>query len=319
MNENLLGIDIGGTKCAIIYGKRDGDSVEIADKVKFATTGVDETIANILGGVEAMMAKHALTPGNTRAVGISCGGPLSSERGVVMSPPNLPGWDNIPICRLVSERTGVKANLQNDANACAIAEWKFGAGRGTRNMVFLTFGTGLGAGIIANGQIYAGTNDNGGEVGHIRLSEWGPVGYGKAGSFEGFASGGGIAQLAKTMLAEKFQMGEKVSWCTPQTLSQVTAKLVAEQAAQGDPLALKVYETSARYLGRGLSIIIDILNPEVIVIGSIFARCEDLLRPEMHRVIDAEALPGAARVCRVVPAALGEAIGDYASLSVACL
>ena len=213
----------------------------------------------------------------------------------------------------------IKANLQNDANACAIAEWKFGAGRGTRNMVFLTFGTGLGAGIIANGQIYAGTNDNGGEVGHIRLSEWGPVGYGKAGSFEGFASVGGIAQMAKLLLKEKFQMGEKVDWCTPETLDEVTAKLVAEQAAKGDPLARKVYDTSAMYLGRGLSVIIDILNPEVIVIGSIFARCEDMLRPGMQRVIDAEALPGAARVCKVVPAALGEAIGDYASLSVACI
>ena len=319
MKNNLLGIDIGGTKCAIIYGKRDGDNVEIADKTRFATTSVDETIARILDELEVMMKKHGLTQDNTLAVGISCGGPLSSERGVVMSPPNLPGWDNIPICRLVTERTGIKANLQNDANACAIAEWKFGAGRGTRNMVFLTFGTGLGAGIIANGQIYAGTNDNGGEVGHIRLSEWGPVGYGKAGSFEGFASGGGIAQMAKILLKEKFQMGEKVDWCTPETLDEVTAKLVAEQAAKGDPLARKVYDTSAMYLGRGLSIIIDILNPEVIVIGSIFARCEDMLRPGMQRVIDAEALPGAARVCKVVPAALGEAIGDYASLSVACI
>ncbi len=319
MKNNLLGIDIGGTKCAIIYGKRHGDNVEIADKTRFETTGVDETIARILNELEAMMKKHDLTPDNTLAVGISCGGPLSSERGVVMSPPNLPGWDNIPICRLVTERTGIKANLQNDANACAIAEWKFGAGRGTRNMVFLTFGTGLGAGIIANGQIYAGTNDNGGEVGHIRLSEWGPVGYGKAGSFEGFASGGGIAQMAKILLKEKFQMGEKVDWCTPDTLDEVTAKLVAEQAAKGDPLARQVYDTSAMYLGRGLSIIIDILNPEVIVIGSIFARCEDMLRPGMQRVIDAEALPGAARVCKVVPAALGEAIGDYASLSVACI
>ena len=319
MKNNLLGIDIGGTKCAIIYGKRDGDNVEITDKTRFATTSVDDTIARILDELEVMMKKHGLTQDNTLAVGISCGGPLSSERGVVMSPPNLPGWDNIPICRLVTERTGIKANLQNDANACAIAEWKFGAGRGTRNMVFLTFGTGLGAGIIANGQIYAGTNDNGGEVGHIRLSEWGPVGYGKAGSFEGFASGGGIAQMAKILLKEKFQMGEKVDWCTPETLDEVTAKLVAEQAAKGDPLARKVYDTSAMYLGRGLSIIIDILNPEVIVIGSIFARCEDMLRPGMQRVIDAEALPGAARVCKVVPAALGEAIGDYASLSVACI
>ncbi|MBP5497788.1 MAG: ROK family protein [Muribaculaceae bacterium] len=319
MKENLLGVDIGGTKCAVIYGIKDGDSLEIADKIRFETTNVTETVDNILLNLDEMMRRHELTPQNTLAVGVSCGGPLSSEKGVVMSPPNLPGWDNIPICEIITNRTGIKTNLQNDANACAIAEWKFGAGRGTRNMVFLTFGTGLGAGIIANGQIYAGTNDNAGEVGHIRLSEWGPVGYGKAGSFEGFDSGGGIAQIARTLLTEHFQMGGKVDWCTPETLPQVTAKLVAEQAAKGDPIASRVFQISALYLGRGLSIIIDILNPEVIVIGSIFARCEDLLRPQMQQIIDCEALPGAARVCRVLPAELGEAIGDYASLSVACI
>ena len=278
---------------------------------------MDETLARILSEVKAMAQRHGLDASNTKAVGISCGGPLDSRRGIVQSPPNLPGWDDIPIVRLVEEATGIRAALQNDANACALAEWKYGAGRGTRNMVFLTFGTGMGAGLVLDGKLYAGTNDNGGEVGHIRLSDFGPVGYGKAGSFEGFASGGGIAQLAQSAAKEQLMMGRKVAWCPDGDLSAITAKTVAEAAAAGDALAIGVYQTSAAYLGRALSILIDILNPEVIAIGSIFVRAEQLIRPFMQAVIDREALPAAAAVCQVKPAELGEQIGDFASLSIA--
>ena len=317
MKTNLLGIDIGGTKCAVIYGVDTDGVLEIADKVRFETTKVDETLGRILSEVKAMAGRHGLNGSNTKAVGISCGGPLDSRTGVVQSPPNLPGWDNIPIVKLVEEATGIRAALQNDANACALAEWKYGAGRGTRNMVFLTFGTGMGAGLVLDGKLYAGTNDNGGEVGHIRLSDFGPVGYGKAGSFEGFASGGGIAQLAQSAVKEQLMMGRKVAWCPDGDLSSITAKTVAEAAAAGDALAIGVYRTSAEYLGRALSVLIDILNPEVIAIGSIFVRAEALIRPFMQAAIDREALPAAAAVCQVKPAELGEQIGDFASLSIA--
>ncbi len=317
MKENLLGIDIGGTKCAVIYGIKDGETVEIVDKSVFATTKVNETIAQILKETDAMMSKHMLSSANTNAIGICCGGPLDSKKGVVMSPPNLPGWDNIPIVSEVEKLTGIKTSLHNDANACALAEWKFGAGRGTENMVFLTFGTGLGAGLILDGKLYTGTNDNAGEVGHIRLSKFGPVGYGKAGSFEGFASGGGIAQLAKTALKEQMQVGKSVSWCSREDVEHVTARQVAEAAHTGDDLACRVYETSAVYLGKGLSVIIDILNPEVIVIGGIYTRNKDMMEPVMQRIIEREALDCATSVCRIRPAELGEQIGDYAALSVA--
>jgi glucokinase len=300
----------------VTYGIKTGDNLTVVDKEKFPTTEVNETIAHICAATKAMMQKHGLTPQNTSAIGISCGGPLDSRKGVVMSPPNLPGWDNIPITAIIEKETGIKCGLQNDANACALAEWKFGAGRGTQNMVFLTFGTGLGAGIIANGQIYTGANDNAGEAGHIRLAEFGPVGYGKAGSFEGFASGSGIAQLARMRLSEVYQMGGKVAWCDYGQIDTITAKDVTEAAAAGDPLALEIVQLSARYLGIGLSVLIDILNPELIVIGGVFARRESLFRPQMEETIRREALPLASRVCRVVPAQLGEAIGDYAALSV---
>ena len=317
MKKNILGVDIGGTKCAVIYGQKEGDTLHLVEKVKFPTTSVDETIANICSEIEQMMGRHGLDSSNTGAIGISCGGPLDSKRGVVMSPPNLPGWNDIPIVRMLEERFGIRTGIHNDANACALAEWKFGAGVGTQNMVFLTFGTGLGAGLILDGKLYAGTNDNAGELGHIRLSEFGPVGYGKCGSFEGFASGGGIAQLARFKVSEKQQMGESVAWCPPGQLDSISAHTVALAAASGDPLALEIYRISATYLGRGLAMVIDLLNPEVIVIGSIYVRNRELMEPFVLQEIEREALSHARRVCSVRPAMLGEQIGDYAALSVA--
>jgi len=316
---NIIGIDIGGTKCAVTYGKVNNDeSIEIVDKVKFDTTSVDDTINNLLETTSAIMQKHGLDAGNTSAIGISCGGPLDSKKGVIMSPPNLPGWDNIPIVEYFEKRFGVKTVMQNDANACALAEWKFGAARGYNNVIFMTFGTGMGAGLILDGRLYAGTNDNAGEVGHIRLEKTGPVGYGKAGSFEGFCSGGGIAQMARVRVMEKLQMGETVTFCNNlNELDTVTAKTVAEAAASGDPLAREIYRECAHYLGKALSIIIDVLNPEIIVLGSIYCRAQSLIEPAMQEVIDRETIIHTRKVCKIVPAGLGESIGDYAALSVA--
>ena len=303
------GIDIGGTKCAIICADQDGT---ILKKIKFPTTTVAETIAAIIDGVKEL--------GCGDAIGISCGGPLDSKRGLILSPPNLPGWDNIPIVQMLKDEFHVPVAIQNDANACALAEWKFGAGRGSENMIFLTFGTGLGAGLILDGRLYSGTNDMAGEVGHIRLTGFGPVGYGKAGSFEGYCSGGGIAKIAQTVATEHLQMGKTVAFCNSfEELADITAKSVAEAALSGDAAAIRVYDICAEKLGAGLSVLIDILNPECIVLGSIFQRSEQLLRDKMQAVIDRETLGFSNQVCRVVPAELGDTIGDVAAISVAML
>lgn len=306
----LLGIDIGGTKCAVVRGNEHG---EILEKERFETTSVSETLEKILLNAEKLK-------GNSVAVGISCGGPLDSDKGIIMSPPNLPGWDGIEIVKMIKERIGLPAYLCNDANACAVAEWKFGAGRGSNNMIFLTFGTGLGAGLILDGRLYNGTNGNAGEVGHIRLERFGPVGYGKQGSFEGFASGGGIAMMAKTLAVEALQGGKKPLYCDDLSkLETVSAKTVAEAAYKGDETAIQVYNTTGEMLGRGLSMLIDILNPEKIVIGSIYQRSEDLLSAAVHKAIEKEALPCSAEVVKVVPAELGDNLGDCAALALALL
>ncbi len=317
--EYSLGFDIGGTKCAVILGRRAaGGHIEIIGKMKLATRDFPapyDCLAKLAEHAVTLLKQNNACLKNVHGGGISCGGPLDSRNGIIMSPPNLPGWDNIWIVEFLKERLQIPLNFQNDANAGALAEWKFGAGQGTQNMIFLTFGTGLGAGLILNGRLYSGANDMAGECGHLRLASFGPVGYGKAGSFEGFCSGGGIAQLARTRICEKLQAGCPVAWCpNPDT---VDAKTVADAAAAGDPLALAIYAECGTYLGRGLSMLIDILNPERIVIGSIFARSEHFLRPSMERAMAEEALPGALQCCEVVPAALGEAIGDYAALALA--
>ncbi len=313
----MIGVDIGGTKCAVTLGLSDGEGIQIKDKSGFPTTDVGGTIADIKDNIRKVISRNGLQTKDIGAIGISCGGPLDSRTGIIMSPPNLPGWDNIPIVDILSEEFGIPAAVHNDANACALAEWKFGAGKGTRNMVFMTFGTGLGAGLILDGKLYTGTNDNAGELGHIRLEDYGPVGYGKGGSFEGFCSGSGIAQLARSLVKEHLQMGKTVGWCPDGDIEGITAKTVAQAAAGGDPLAKEIFSISARHLGQGLSIVIDILNPELIVIGSIYARNEGIFKPLMEEVLEREALPLANKVCKVVPAGLGESIGDYAALSVA--
>lgn len=303
----FIGIDIGGTKCAVTKGNSDG---EIFEKIKFATSDCRETLNKIFDAVKKM--------GEAEAIGISCGGPLDSRRGIICSPPNLPGWDNVEICSLLKDASGVPAFLQNDANACALAEWQYGAGKGCQNMVFLTFGTGLGAGLILDGKLYSGTNDMAGEVGHIRLSSFGPVGFGKSGSFEGFCSGGGLKQIGQMLAREKLQMGEKTLYCQSMNeLEKISAKTIADAADMGDETAKEVYRICGEKLGDGLSIIIDILNPERIVIGSIFARSQNLLCEGMERVLSKEALAQSLKVCSVLPAALGEEIGDYAALAVA--
>jgi len=312
----MIGFDIGGTKCAVTVGRADNDILTVLDKRQIPT---DHSISPYKM-IDRMCALAEEMTDDFAKIGISCGGPLNSEKGIIMSPPNLPGWDNIEICKYLESKYPCKAYLQNDANACAVAEWKYGAGRGCKNMIFLTFGSGLGAGMILNGALYSGTNDMAGEVGHIRLSEFGPVGYGKSGSFEGFCSGNGIAALAKIMAQEKLQMGERVSYCPSLSeLGNITAKFVAELAMSGHEDACEVYRICGEKLGQGLSVLIDILNPERIVIGSVYQRSHKLLSAAMKEVLEKECLPASRSVCRVVPAELGENIGDYAALSIAAM
>lgn len=211
-----------------------------------------------------------------------------------MSPPNLPGWDNVFIVDILKNRFNRPVFLKNDADACAIAEWKWGAAKGMDNAIFLTCSTGMGAGLILNGKPYSGTCDMAGEVGHIRIYKRGHEGYNKVGSFEGCCSGGGMKQ---------YGIG--------------SAKEVAELALNGDEFAIKCYKKFGRDLGRGIAYLVDILNPQVIVIGGIFMRAKDLIEPYMYATLKKEALEQSLSCLKILPSELGEAIGDMSAIGVA--
>ena len=295
-----IGLDIGGTKCAISTGESRDGGIDILSREEFPTSGLScrQVLDEFARRIELLTSNFKLQ--TIGAIGISCGGPLDSKRGVIMSPPNLPGWDNVPVVDFFRERFGVPVAVQNDANACALAEYLYGSGRGVKNLVFMTFGTGLGAGIIIDGKLYSGANDNAGEIGHIRLAPTGPIGYNKEGSAEGFCSGAGIARLAKTRKG-----------------LDLTTKEIFARVRAGDADCAEVFRESAEKLATILAFTIDILNPEVIALGGVFMRNADLFMPVVEPILERDALPLALKACRIVPAELGENIGDYAALAVA--
>lgn len=308
-----LGLDIGGTKCAVSVGEVEKNNIRILERNEVATT---RNPLETLGSLDIFVREYLKKYSITRA-GISCGGPLDSHRGIILNPPNLLSWENFPIVDYIQKEYNLSARLENDANACAVAEWKFGAGIGTKNMVFLTFGTGLGAGLILDGKLYAGTNGNAGEVGHIRLLNTGPLGYGKKGSFEGFCSGGGITRLAIEMAKKEQEMPTCIKEMGG--YENVTTKALSRFAFSGDLFAQRVFVKSGKMLGKGLSILVDILNPEKIVLGGVFMRSGELLVPSMQKEIERESLRCSRGVCEIVPARLSENIGDIAAISVAVL
>ena len=301
----VLGFDIGGTKCAAVTADVSGDNITVTAKEKIPTDlkiKPEEMLDRLIALADKLCAGEV-----PERIGISCGGPLDSKRGLILSPPNLPGWDNVPASEIIGGHYGVPARLQNDANACAVAEWKFGAGRNTDNMIFLTFGTGLGAGLILNGKLYSGTNGNAGEVGHIRLKDEGPIGFNKAGSAEGFCSGNGIKQLAQILAREKGLVIDE----------NITTKDIFERAGKGDEFYLSVIKESATMFGQVLAILIDLFNPQVIVTGGVFMRNYKFFMSVIEPMIKKESLSASLEVCKILPAEIGENIGDYAAIALA--
>ncbi|SFR98189.1 glucokinase [Granulicella pectinivorans] len=308
----LLGIDIGGTKTAIVLSRSAPNVLWRGEFETLPTLGADHALEKIVTLARCGVAQTGCTP---TAIGVSCGGPLDRVRGIIQRPPNLPTWGDIPIKDILQQKFGVPCFVENDANAGAVAENQFGAGKGCRHMVFLTMGTGLGAGLILNGRIFHGANAMAGEIGHVRLSDSGPMGYGKAGSVEGWASGGGMAQHAAWSVQEALQAGQFTMLTA--SLPYVTARDVGQALLAGDAVAAQIVHRTGRRLGEVLAILVDVLNPHRIVIGGLALRLGDaLLEPARQRMRE-EALADAAAVCEIVPAALGERIGDVAALCVA--
>jgi glucokinase len=299
--KGIIGVDIGGTKTAVVEGTESG---EILRRMQFATAparGLEAVLEELVATVRTLRDSASTSPA---AISVSIGGPLDVLQGVIFSPPNLPGWDDVPLKRMLENRCGLPVYVEHDGNAGALAEWYFGAGKGARSLVFLTMGTGFGAGLILDGRLYRGATDVAGELGHVRIAEFGPDCYGKTGSLEGYASGTGISRLAAMLYPRRW----------PDAPDMVA---LADEARSGDQDALHVFAVASKYFGRGLALIADTLNPERIVLGGLGMRLLDLLVTPALLVFQDEALPRAAAACTIVPAALGESIGDLASLCAA--
>jgi glucokinase len=298
----IVGIDIGGTKCAVAVLGGDG---KVREVTRFPTKGPQETLETLSAAVGDVI--DAAPP----TIGISVG-TLGAHLGLITGAPNLPGWDDVPAVRFFQERFGGEAYLMNDAKACALAEWIHGAGKGYRHLAFLTAGTGMGAGLILDGRLYMGAG-NAGEVGHMRLAPDGPEGYGKRGSFEGFCSGGGIGRWAQQWLLDRGLSGG--FGCD--RVDDVTAADVGAAANQGDPLAQELLASVGSRLGEALALLVDVLNLECIILGSVYVRSRKWLEPAMREALAQNALPGSLAACSIVPSALGEEVGNYAAIAVA--
>lgn len=327
----LIGVDIGGTKTAVVLSAAPPD---VARRIEFATEqerGPAHAIEAIKAAIREMIAGEDLALSDLAAIGVSCGSPLDPIAGVIQAPPNLSTWVDVPIVDILKNEFGCAVSLENDANAGAVAEHRFGAGRGYRHIVFLTMGTGLGAGIIIDGRLYQGVTDAAGEIGHVRLTRSGPVGYHKAGSVEGWASGGGMAQVAAREIAAAkkaglhsmlmktalIKTGLVTAGVKDAGAAHVTARDVLHAAQAGDKLALRIAAICGRRLGETLAILVDILNPECIVIGGLAMRFGELVLAPARQRLKREALAPSAAACKIVPAQLGERIGDVAALCIA--
>ena len=319
MSEKVwVGVDVGGTKTAIVLSARPPVVDARAEFPTLPAKGPGQTLNNIKKAIHGLLTEQRLTDASIQAMGVSCGGPLDRVAGIILSPPNLSTWVDVPIKAILEAEFHASCHVENDANAGAVAEHRYGAGQGCQNMVFLTMGTGLGAGIIADGRLYHGVSDLAGEIGHVRLTRAGPVGHNKAGSVEGWASGSGVAQVAQRAVEAARKKGTKTSLDAHLRKGKaITARDVAQAAERGDALARRIIQSTGRRLGEALAILVDVLNPERIVIGGLAMRLGDTLLAPARRAMQREALAPAAKACAVVPAALGEQIGDIAALCVA--
>jgi glucokinase len=311
MNNHLIaGIDVGGTKVALAIADSEGNLLSMTRFPTEVQLGPHRIIEKVLTELETMCGERQC---DLAAIGIGCAGPLDRSRGLILSPPNLPGWDEIPIVNIVQDSFNVPVLLDNDANAAALGEFEQGAGRGLRDIVYMTISTGVGGGVIVNGEIVHGVGDGAGEVGHMPVLVDGPeCGCGYRGCLEALCSGTSIARRAK----ERLQQGAPSS-LTANRIEEVTAKKVADAAREGDSLASEIWNETIFYLAFGLHSIIATLAPEAVILGGgVSTAGEQLLGPLRQQVYDRVKMLPVERV-KILQAALGHDSGIHGALILA--
>lgn len=314
MDSYIVGIDIGGTKLATVVA--DGTST-ILQKVRRPTVaerGPQYAIESLLEMVDQTIRLADLKRRDISGIGVSCGGPLDTKTGVVYSPPNLPGWDAVPLKELIEAEFQIPTVIENDANASALAEWRFGGGRGYDYVLYMTMSTGIGGGIVANGQIYHGANDSAGEVGHQILLPDGPLcGCGQRGCLEALCSGPAIARRAQE--AVRKQPNTAILALADGEIDQVKSEHLLEAARAGDSLAMSLIEETGYYMGWGIANLVNVLNPEIVLIGTIAVAAGDLLLDPIRQTVADMAMQRPAEAVKIMPADLGDAVGDLAAIA----
>jgi glucokinase len=301
----VLAIDLGGTKMMAAIISHPPKIVARDYSLTLADEGVAAVTGRVFSAIDRILGVQKLAPSQLHSISIAAAGAVDTERGVVTSSPNLPGWRDVPLRDLVKERYKVNTVIINDANAEALGEHELGAGRGVDNLILITVGTGIGGGIIVNGRLYTGSSGSAGEVGHITIDVNGPrCSCGNIGCWEMFASGRAMAGEAKARLrgGEKSILAEMVKG----EIEEITTEKIDAAARQGDPLSLEVISRGATYLGIGMVSLVNAFNPEMIIVGGGVAKMGELLLEPARQVVRERAFKLASGAVRIVPTQLGD-------------
>jgi glucokinase len=316
-NAPVLAVDIGGTKILTAIFSADGQMLAKDVAPTLAHEGVDPVIGRLCSAVDSLLDCDRMKPSQLGAISIACAGGIDSGRGVVVTPsPNMPGWVDVPLRDIIQMRFKVDTFVVNDASAAALGEYRFGVGRGVKNLVLFTLGTGIGGGIIADGKLYLGAVGGAAELGHMTIDANGPrCGCGNTGCLEMLASGMAIAgdAIGRINRGEKSSLVDMVAG----KLEDINAEVVGRAARNGDNLAQDVIARAAFYLGIGMVNIVNIFNPEMIVIGGGMAELGDMLVEPGRRMVAERAFSISARLVRIVTAQLGNEAGVYGAAAFA--
>jgi glucokinase len=313
----VLGIDIGGTNLVVGSVAEDGSVLHaMQSEPTHAEDGATAVLDRLVALAERAIAQTRREIPGAKIIGVGAGapGPLDTKSGIVLLTPNL-GWVNMPLRQIIRDRLGLPATLDNDANCAVLGEWWVGAARGARHAIGITIGTGIGGGLVLDGKLYHGASDVAGEVGHATIDTEGRrCKCGNYGCLEAYASGPNIALRA----VEELEVGavSALRGMVGGDLKKITAQTVYEAAHQGDELALEVVNDTAKFLGVGLANLLNVFNPEVVVVCGGVTLAGDHLFVPLRREVARRAFKPAVQACRIVPGELINTAGVYGAARV---
>lgn len=313
---NLLGLDIGGTKTAVCLADEKG-KISHSQRFPSAADSQDEYFNRLRSACDETLAACRLARDDVAAIGISAPGPLDVKRGVLIAPPNNSGWRDVPFVANVQAWFRAPVRLQHDGKASALAEWQFGAYHGSANLIYLTFSTGMGAGIIMNGQLLQGSSDSCGEVGHHILDPNGPLcGCGMRGCWEAYVGGRNLAETVQARI-KRDKIATTILDKAGGQVEKITAREIELAARDGDAFAVAVWDQFTDRVAQGIGNLIMIFNPDVIILGTMAVHAGDfVMRPILDK-LPRYSWPWPRKVCRVVASSLGKNIGDLGAIAVA--